>query len=225
MIVTIVLYQREMMDEVSDEYMQIEMTKGLLETLEEAKKSGKELMDLKTQYRQLYEAITSSLPEKIELSKTSLNEAVRQFYGIDVSEFLDEVEIIESNVAGPSDLRQQGLQQQCLHQKKPDEDIDLYDALYRALSHDDLFSGLPKFDKEYKDDTERPLYDCRDYSVLDEAYIHTCKGINCKGGNWAHYDNHDWEPVPIEGYTGKELIQIKMILQIRVRAILQLDNI
>ena len=91
-------------EEVSDEYMQKEMTKGLLETLEEVKKSGKELIDLKMQYRQLYEAITSSLPEKIELSKTSLKEAFRQFYGTDVSEFINKDEIIESNVAGPSDL-------------------------------------------------------------------------------------------------------------------------
>ena len=77
----------------------------------------------------------------------------------------------------------------------------------------DFLKGLPRFDEEYKSDTDGPLYSCQDYSVLDEAYIHTCKGINCKGGYWAHHSGHDWEPVSIEGYAGKELIPIKMILQ------------
>ena len=93
-------------------------------------------------------------------------------------------------------------------QEKSDEGSDLYDEAWN-----DFLKGLPKFDEEDKNDIDGPLYNCQDYSVLDEAYIHTCKGINCKGGYWAHHSGHDWEPVPIEGYTGKELIPIKMILQ------------
>ena len=73
---------------------------------------------------------------------------------------------------------------------KPDEDIEISNALEAALSEnlDDasniFFAKQPEpFTLSQIEDMIRNqtlLYNCKDYSILDESYIHTCKGFKCQ---------------------------------------------